>query len=87
MNNVNRGNEEGCGKCRYGMANKDNGGWGCRRYPPQTHFIIVLRQSKPALVMQGGPSMVPVEEQRSAYPPVKPDWWCGEFAPAIALTS
>ena len=53
----------------------------CRRYPPHTHFIVVLRQS----IASGGP--VPVEEQRSAYPNVMHNWTCGEYAPRISLTS
>lgn len=47
----------------------------CRRYPPQTHFIVVLRDG-----LQGPR---PVEEQRSAFPAVMPDWICGEYAPLL----
>lgn len=54
----------------------------CRRYPPQTHFLVVLRGNPLA-----GQQPRPVEEQRSSFPPVLPVWGCGEFAPAISLTS
>lgn len=54
----------------------------CRRYPPQTHFLVVLRGNPLA-----GQQPRPVEEQRSSFPPVLPMWGCGEYAPAISITS
>lgn len=59
----------------------------CRRYPPQTHFIVVLRQSTTAQTLKGAGQMMPVEEQRSAFPAVMDDWSCGEYAPSLALLS
>lgn len=68
-----------CATCRF--AYQISKKMACRRYPPQTHFIVVLRNS----IAAGG--AVPTEEQRSAFPAVNPDWLCGEHAPAIALDS
>jgi hypothetical protein len=73
---------ERCDKCRH-YFKPPNGQAGCRRFPPQTHFIVVLRQRS-----QLQPHvMEPREEQRSAFPAVVPDWCCGEFAPNLALAS
>lgn len=73
---------ERCDKCRH-FFKPTQGNPGCRRFPPQTHFIVVLRPKS-----QLTPHMLePKEEQRSSFPHVAPDWACGEFAPAITLTS
>lgn len=68
-----------CENCKYCFkGGKDPA---CRRYPPTAQAIIVLRQNLAA----GG--MVPTEEQRSMFTNVRLDWSCGEWAPALALTS
>lgn len=70
-----------CVNCKYfGNSN------GCRRYPPYAHALIVPRA--PAVAMPGpGGQLVPVEESRSLFPTVRPDWWCGEWAPRLEATS
>lgn len=55
--------------------------WACRRFPPQTHFIVVLRGN--ALM---GRHPQPTEEQRSAFPPIQAEWCCGEHTPLLAMT-
>ena len=72
-----------CDKCRHFFKPEKSPHPGCRRYPPYTQAIVVLRpksQLTPHI-------MEPREEQRSIFPVVMPDWYCGEFSPAIALTS
>lgn len=59
----------------------------CRRYPPQTHFIMILRPATTAMALKGAGSMVPVEEQRSAFPAVMDNWACGEFVPRLEMLS
>lgn len=91
--------EQSCGTCRHHHLNKPLASANdaaasapkakvepglCRRFPPQTHFIVVLRPVQSRL--QPG-QVEPREEQRSAFPRVLPDWTCAEWAPAIALTS
>jgi hypothetical protein len=77
--------QSSCGTCkfafRYGeMADgKERQRHACRRNPPQTHFIIVPVHN----ALMGG--MQPQEQQRSSFPPVQPDWWCGEHQPLMAL--
>lgn len=55
---------------------------GCRRHPPQTHFIMVLR-GNPLM----GQQPRPVEEQRSAFPAVHATWLCGEWAPKLEVAA
>lgn len=80
--------EKNCGACRYvyiGKAANDSKAppqHACRRHPPQTHFIVVLRK-----VSALQPTMQPIEEQRSAFPAVMPDWSCGEWAPRLEMSS
>lgn len=69
-----------CKTCRHSQEGKPPV---CRRFPPQTHFLMTLQ--KPT-VLDNRPPM-PREEQRSAFPPINPDWTCGEWAPAIAVVS
>lgn len=74
---------ERCDACRHYFKPANYPQAGCRRFPPYTHFIVVLRPKS-----QLTPHIVePREEQRSAFPVVMPDWRCAEWAPAIALTS
>lgn len=82
--------KEECEKCRYCFqvgVRKGEPALVCRRYPPQTHFIIVPKMSENQLMVKAQPVMVPIEEQRSAFPAVMKDWSCGEFAPKIELAS
>lgn len=65
-----------CNTCKH--SNIAQGKSACRRFPPQVSYIIVPR---PAAVI--GAPMVPSEESRSAFPTVRPDWNCGEWAPAV----
>lgn len=74
---------ERCDACRHYFVPENQKQGGCRRFPPQGQFIVVLRQKSP---LQPG-VMEPREEQRSAFPSVLADWRCGEWTPAIALTS
>lgn len=53
----------------------------CRRFPPIAQALLVPKQS-----LQAG-GVVPMEEQRSMFPSVRPEWSCGEWAPTLALTS
>jgi hypothetical protein len=74
---------QSCSNCRHMFTplatnHNDKPRPACRRYPPQTHFLVVLR---------GAVQPKPTEEQRSAFPPVMPDWYCGEYAPQIGLAS
>lgn len=91
--NATQQEENVCATCAFGFisqAGRDAAGdqpaqpvrMGCRRYPPQTHFMMVLRGNP----LSGRPPM-PVEEQRSAFPPVQPGWCCGEFQPQPAQPS
>lgn len=76
---------QSCATCKHlHKPGNDKARPACRRYPPQTHFIVVLRPSN--VMVQGG-SMKPVEEQRSAFPAVALDWACGEWTPSIEATS
>jgi hypothetical protein len=52
--------------------------FGCRRYPPTVQYMIVPKQN----LMAAG--VIPQEESRNSFPTVHPDWWCGEFVPALA---
>lgn len=82
--------EHSCITCRHAFeAGVRNGKPArvCRRYPPQTHFIMILRPATTAMALKGAGQMMPVEEQRSAFPAVMDDWECGEFAPSLALLS
>jgi hypothetical protein len=79
-------NPERCDKCRYfyKVERPQPGGAaaGCRRFPPTSQYLIVPRAKQLAPHI-----MEPREETRSSFPAVAPDWWCGEWTPAIALTS
>jgi hypothetical protein len=55
-----------CASCRFVLA--DRTGSVCRREPP-----------KPALVMTGQTAQGPVLDVRSMWPPVRMEWWCGEY--------
>jgi hypothetical protein len=77
--------ENTCAKCRYVDTSAKRAA--CRRYPPQTHFIVVLRPTANQVMVAAKPAMQPVEEQRSAFPAVMPDWTCGEWAPRIETIS
>lgn len=73
-----------CEKCRHIVVMGQERA-ACRRYPPTTQFIVVLREAKVQLMGQKAPSMQPVEEQRSAYPAVQKDWTCGEWAARLEV--
>lgn len=80
--------DQTCMQCRHSLIpteeeKKKGQNLACRRFPPQTHFIVVLR---PKSALQPG-AIEPREEQRSAFPMVLPGWKCGEWAPSIALSS
>jgi hypothetical protein len=82
--------EQNCEKCRHvhqAGVREGKPALVCRRYPPQTQFLIVPRPApmKINIATAGttGGQMVPSEEQRSAFPAVMADWTCGEWAPAI----
>jgi hypothetical protein len=70
--------EPSCKDCKHSQI---AGRMVCRRYPPQTHFIVVLRKAS-AIDMK---PPAPIEEQRSAFPPVNPEWYCGEFSLRVEL--
>jgi hypothetical protein len=69
-----------CNTCKH--VHHAGGKPGCRRFPPQVSYIIV---PKPSTVLGGG--LVPSEESRSAFPTVRPDWSCGEWAARLEMTS
>lgn len=89
--------EKTCSTCRHALADeptdaandaaaspkKNVSSTVCRRYPPSMQFIIIPR---PVSALQPG-AFVPVEERRSAFPNVMPDWTCGEYAQRIELAS
>lgn len=70
-----------CGKCKFVYEMKDQ--MACRRFPPNAQALIVPRQSS----VMAGAGMVAVEETRSMFPNVRPEWVCGEFALKVKLVS
>lgn len=81
---------EQCGKCRHAFeagVREGKPALVCRRFPPQTHFIVVLRPATGGMLLKGSPQMMPMEEQRSAFPAVMNDWACGEWAASLAILS
>lgn len=68
-----------CDKCKYFFSGEKSPA--CRRFPPSVQSLMVPKKD----IMSAG--MVAVEEQRSMFPSVRPDWYCGEWAPRIELTS
>ena len=74
--------DKNCGTCKHSWMPPKPAPQqlGCRRFPPQTHFIMVLRGNP----LAGRPPH-PVEEQRSAFPAVHPSWACGEWAPLLTV--
>lgn len=67
-----------CSSCRFFIA-EQGADPSCRRFPPTSSVMIVPR--KESVLSQ---NVVPVKEQSSHYPIVKPDWWCGEYATRLA---
>lgn len=57
---------ESCASCRYILSTP--GGAVCRRMPPH-----------PSLVIVGTNASGPVFDVRSSWPPVRAEWWCGEY--------
>lgn len=77
--------EQTCIKCRYSSPKERPNDLGCRRYPPHGYTIVVIKPlSVVAANARGEVPMGPVEEKRSIYPNVRPDWTCGEFAPELS---
>lgn len=68
---------ETCSTCRH--LHTGMGQPACRRFPPQVSYLIV-----PRLGIRG---MEPVEESRVAFPTVRSEWNCGEYAPRIEVVS
>lgn len=64
-----------CETCKWHFADA------CRRYPP--HVTVFVAEGRHALT--GQPRMM--QNVVSAYPPVKPDQWCGEYALKVELLS
>lgn len=71
-----------CANCKF---LKSGNSPGCRRYPPYAQALIVPRP--PTVATMGPPQLIPVEESRAMFPSVRPDWWCGEWAPRIEAMS
>lgn len=78
--------EQDCKRCRHSMKMEvDNvKRYYCKRYPPTAQVVIVPRRH--GNVLQGE-QIVPVEETRSMFPNVVPEWTCGEWAPKIEALS
>lgn len=73
--------DQTCKTCRFVDTSTQQPA--CKRFPPQTHFIVVLRPKSPLT-----PHILePKEEQRSAFPAVALSWSCGEYAPRLEVTS
>lgn len=58
---------ECCNKCKWHAALAGQANFECRRFPPTMSFMPTNHGPQPI----------------SAYPPVTPEHWCGEFKPGI----
>lgn len=56
----------------------------CRRNPP---VLLYMPIPYPVAKIMGGQQEVAANwsQQASNFPLVKPDWWCGEWQPALAI--
>lgn len=79
--------DKSCGTCRYLFIAKEGAKPVCRRNPPVKQYLIVPRPSSGNLALAAPTHMIPSEESRSSFPDVMPNWWCGEYAPRVELTS
>ncbi len=63
-----------CANCKHSV--KEGGNVFCRRFPPTIHAMLVP-----------GPNGQPTMHKEINFPPVRPDWTCGEHKPGIEIVS
>lgn len=68
-----------CNSCKFFY--QDGKAMACRRFPPTGQVLILPREHR----ISG--QVMPVEEQRSFYPGVRGDWWCGEYSVQMATAA
>jgi hypothetical protein len=69
-----------CEACKFYVARGQNSPGNCRRNPP-----VLLYQPMPVQGVIGKPPEISWELQASNFPLVRPEWWCGEWQPALAI--